>query len=196
MISRPTTSLRSIPRGSRLWKSGCKTIRKRARIHLSDESWIDRAANGALQFKPDTLVVAFIDPTGIRSLPMAAMQALMANPRIDLLLTIQYALGIRLNAQQYARSEGEDTVLDRFLGSTKWRQWQPKDPTELSRLAIESFCQKIEAAGFRSARHIPVPEKNPLYRFAYFSRHERGTEFWNKIIRFDEKGQSDLPGWE
>jgi three-Cys-motif partner protein len=167
---------------------------KRKQIHLFNENWIDLVAKGELQFDARTLVVSFIDPTGISAVPMSAMQALMRNPHIDLLLTIQYALGIVLNARQFARSKHEETVLDHFLGSAEWRQWQWKDSSELARLAIEAFCAKIEASGFKGARNISVPEKRPLYRFAYFSRHERGTEFWNKILKFDEKGQPDLPG--
>ena len=163
------------------------------RIHFFNESWIDLVARGELQFDARTLAVAFIDPTGISAVPMVAMQALMRNPRIDLLVTIQYALGIVLNAPQFARSEGENTVLDHFLGSAEWRQWQCKDSSELGRRAIEAFCAKIEASGFKGARHISVPESRPLYRFAYFSRHERGTEFWNKILKIDEKGQRELP---
>lgn len=165
---------------------------KRARIHLFNESWIDLANGGKLNFDARTLVVAFIDPTGISQVPMSAMQALIRNPKIDLLLTIQYRLGIVLNAPQFTRSGNEDTVLDRFLGSAEWRQWQWRDSSELGRLAIDAFCAKIEAAGFKSARHIPVPEANPLYSFAYFSRNERGTDFWNKILKIDEKGQRDF----
>lgn len=119
----------------------------------------------------------------------------MRNPHIDLLLTIQYALGIVLNAHQFARSEGENTVLDQFLGSTEWRQWQWKDPTELGRRAIEEFCTKIEACGFKGARHISVPETRPLYRFAYFSRNDLGTSLWNKILKIDDKGQREFPGF-
>jgi three-Cys-motif partner protein len=166
---------------------------KRRRIHLFNESWIDLVAKGGLQFDARTLVVAFLDPTGIAALPMSAMQALMRNPHIDLLLTIQYALGIILNAPQFARSEGEDTVLDHFLGSPEWRRWQCKDPSELGRRAIEAFCAKIEASGFKGARHISVPETRPLYRFAFFSRHDLGTTLWHKILTIDEKGQRELP---
>ncbi len=162
------------------------------RIHLFNESWIDLVARGELQFDARTLVVAFIDPTGISALPMSAMQSLMRNPHIDLLVTIQYALGIVLNAPHYARSESEDTVLDHFLGSTEWRQWQWKDSSELGRKAVEAFCAKIEASGFKGARSISVPENRPLYRFVFFSRHVLGAKLWNEILKIDEKGQREL----
>lgn len=165
---------------------------KRERINLFDESWIDLAVGGKLQFDARTLVVAFIDPTGISQVPMSAVSALMQNPKIDLLVTIQYRLGIVLNAPQFARSENENTVLDQFLGSTDWRQWQYRDSSELGRMAIDAFCGKIEASGFKGARHVSVPEANPLYRFAYFSRHDLGTKFWNEILKIDEKGQREF----
>jgi len=166
---------------------------KRNRIHLFNESWIDVGSKGHLHFDAKTLVVAFIDPTEISAVPMSAILGLMENPHIDLLITIQYALGIVLNVPQFAQSEGGDTVLDRFLGSTEWRNWKYKDASELAKRAIEEFCAIIEASGFKGARHISVPETRPLYRFAFFSRHELGTSFWNKILKIDDKGQRELP---
>lgn len=163
---------------------------KRERIHLINENWADVAAAGKLQFDARTLVVAFVDPTGISDTPMSAMRALMQNPRIDLLVTIQYRLSIVWNAPLYVRSASEDTALDRFLDSPDWRQWQCRDASELGSRAVDAFCEQIKSAGFKSARHVSVPEMNPLYRFAYFSRHECGTEFWNKILKTDERGQT------
>jgi three-Cys-motif partner protein len=173
-------------------KERLKDHPKRDRIHLFNESWIGLVKKGELMFDAKTLVVAFIDPTGISQVPMSAMQALMRNPRIDLLVTIQYRLGIVLNAPQFTGSENENTVLDHFLGSTEWRRWKCRDSSELGRRAVDAFCARIEAAGFKGARHVPVPEDNPLYRFAYFSRHELGTSHWNKILKIDEKGQREF----
>jgi hypothetical protein len=50
------------------------------------------ARSGKLKFSEDTLVVAFIDPTGISQVPMNAMLQLTKNKRIDLLVTIQHSL--------------------------------------------------------------------------------------------------------
>jgi three-Cys-motif partner protein len=112
---------------------------KRERIHLINENWVDVAASGKLQFDALTLVVAFVDPTGISAMPMSAMRALMQNPRIDLLVTIQYRLGIVWNAPHYARSANEDTALDRFLDSPDWRQWQCRNASELGSRAVDAF---------------------------------------------------------
>jgi three-Cys-motif partner protein len=162
---------------------------KRDRIEVVNDDWIDVVKSDRLIFDNSTLVVAFVDPIGIADLPMRAMKQLMMNPRIDLLVTIQYRLGIVWNAPLYQRSESENLALTEFLGHSRWRQWQARDSSEVGRMAIDDFCGQIEATGFRGSRHISVPETNPLYRFVLFSRHERAGDFWQKILQIDETGQ-------
>jgi three-Cys-motif partner protein len=162
---------------------------KRSRIEIIKDDWTNIAQSDRLLLASDTLVVAFVDPTGIAALPMRAMQRLMLNPRIDLLVTIQYRMGIVWNAPLYQRSDSDDLALTNFLGHSKWRQWQSRDASELGRMAIDDFCAQVEQAGFRGSRHISVPESNPLYRFVLFSRHELAGAFWEKILRIDETGQ-------
>jgi three-Cys-motif partner protein len=165
---------------------------KARRVKVIPENWISVLDSGRLRFDASTLVVAFVDPTGISQTPMAAMVELAANPKIDLLVTIQYRLGIVWNTPQYRRSASGQTALDGFLGSQSWRGWNDKDPSEFGRLVVERFCETFEKHGFINPRHISVPEDNPLYRFALFSRHPRGEDFWLKVLKIDEKGQRDL----
>jgi three-Cys-motif partner protein len=143
-----------------------------------------------LTFDDSTLVVAFVDPTGISQLPMSAMRRLAQNPRIDLLVTIQYRLGIVWNAPQFQRSQN-DTVLDAFLDSREWRQWNTQDPTCFGRMAIDRFSREFCRLGFIGTRHVSVPEIQPLYRFTLFSRHQLAEKFWTEILKIDEKGQRE-----
>jgi len=125
--------------------------------------------------------------------PLSAMKMLAKNPRIDLLVTIQYRLGIVWNAPQYRRAKGGQTALDNFLGDQSWRKWEAKEPGEFGRLAVEHFCDKFQnEEGFIGTRHVPIPESNPLYRFTLFTRHPLGESFWLKILKTDEKGQREL----
>jgi len=166
---------------------------KAKKIEIISENWTHVVESGRLKFDASTLVVAFVDPTGISQLPMAAMNRLVNNPRIDLLVTIQYRPGIVRNAPQYLKAKNTQTALDNFLGDQSWRQWEDKDPGELGRLAVERFCEKFQKEnGFIGTRHISVPEKNPLYRFTLFTRHPLGEGFWLKISKTDEKGQREL----
>jgi len=166
---------------------------KRDRIEIIPENWIEVAESGRLNFDASTLVVAFVDPTGISQVPLSAMKALARSPKIDLLVTIQYRLGIVWNAPQYRKSQSGQTALDNFLGDPVWHQWEDKAAGEFGRLAVEYFCDKFQREeGFRGTRHVPIPENNPLYRFTLFSRHPLGESFWLKIIKTDEKGQREL----
>jgi three-Cys-motif partner protein len=163
------------------------------RAKVVRENWIEAAGAGRLKFDAATLVVAFVDPTGISQVPMSAMKALAHNPRIDLLVTIQYRLGIVWNAPQYRRSTSGQTALDNFLGDQNWRKWDQQEPGEFGRLAVEHFCEKLQREeGFLGSRHISIPENNPLYRFTLFSRHPLAESFWLKILKIDETGQREL----
>ncbi len=164
---------------------------KAKRVKVLCESWVKAAESGRLRFDDSTLVIAFIDPTGISQVPMSAFHALALNRRIDLLVTIQYRLGIVWNAPQYQRAEN-DTALDAFLAFRGWRNWDMKDPTQFGRKAIEHFSQEIERLGFIGTKHVSVPETQPLYRFTLFSRHPLAETFWNKILKIDERGQREF----
>jgi len=121
------------------------------------------------------------------------MQLLAENPRIDLLVTIQYRLGIVRNLPQYLKAAGSETALDNFLGDPNWREWKTGDFGEFGRRAVEYFCSKFKKdQRFIGTRHVSVPEQNPLYRFTLFTRHSRGEDFWNKILKVSETGQREF----
>jgi three-Cys-motif partner protein len=166
---------------------------KASKIKIISENWIAVAESGRLKFDASTLVVAFIDPTGISQTPLAAMKLLAKSPRIDLLVTIQYRLGIVWNVPQYFKSKSGQTALDNFLGDQSWHEWENKEAGEFGRLAVEHFCDKFQnEERFIGTRHVPIPENNPLYRFTLFSRHPLGESFWLKILKTNEKGQREL----
>ncbi len=118
------------------------------KIKIIPQNWIDVAESSRrLKFDDSTLVVAFIDPTGISQVPLSAMRRLAANPRIDLLVTIQYRLGIVWNAPQYRKARGSHTALDEFLGERTWRDWTTKDPSEFGPAVGRIFLRQISARG-------------------------------------------------
>src|SRR6266566_4032958 len=54
---------------------------KKELIQIVRRDWTELARSGKLKFSEDTLVVAFIDPTGISQVPMNAMLQLTKNKR-------------------------------------------------------------------------------------------------------------------
>lgn len=165
---------------------------KRARMMLKNQSWTNLAMSGAFEFDARTLVVAFVDPTGISQLPWAAVQSLLRLPRIDVVATIQYRLAIVWNAPQYKRAVNKDTALDKFLDSPDWREWPDRDATEFGRMAIDAFIRKVGDEGFKTSRQVPVGEGQALYRLALFSRHPLADKFWQETLKIDEMGQPEL----
>jgi three-Cys-motif partner protein len=161
-------------------------------VKVIPADWIEVAKRGELRFDDATLVVAFVDPTGISQLPMAAMLELTKNRHIDLLVTIQHSLGITLNVHQYFKSASGQTAMDAFLDTAKWREWKWKKASEVGRMAIEAFSKYIQQQDFIGTRHISVAEGQPLYRFTLFSRHRLAEKFWNEILKLDEGGQREL----
>jgi three-Cys-motif partner protein len=166
---------------------------KSRKVKIIPDDWLNVVASGQLRFDASTLVVAFVDPIGISEVPMAAMQLLAENPRIDLLVTIQYRLGIVRNLPQYLKSKSNLTALDSFLDDPSWREWKTSDFGEFGRRAVEYFCGKFQREQkFIGTRHVSIPEQNPLYRFTLFTRHSRGKDFWNKILKISETGQREF----
>jgi len=112
--------------------------------------WTQEVTTGRLSFTGG-LVVAFVDPTGIKQVPWDSVkQLLTTNPKIDILATLQYAMGITLNVYQYLESGSEQTsALDTFLGERDWRNWA-RESTDAAFTArvINRWVEKLGALGF------------------------------------------------
>ncbi len=157
--------------------------------------WTQVAVEGRLTFQRG-LVVAFVDPTGIAQVPWTAMATLLRNnPKIDLLATLQYAMGITLNVYQYIEAGvNQTTALDVFLGERDWRNW-PRDRTDadFTTRVLNRWVEKLGALGFQGSPQKTVEANGtPLYRLALFSRHRKADEFWRKITTIDEHGQTEM----
>lgn len=57
------------------------------------------------QLPTDHLTLAFIDPTGLQ-IRFETIRRLMHNRKVDLLMIIQFGMGILMNLHQYIKSEG------------------------------------------------------------------------------------------
>jgi three-Cys-motif partner protein len=167
---------------------------KRAIAEVIHGDWTRIVATGKLDFD-SALVVAFVDPTGISQVPWKALSRLLVkNQTIDLLITLQYAMGITLNADNYVESDPSSrTALDQFLGERNWRKWGELTPSQFKDRVLEQFENNIRSLGFEHGGQLTVQAQNrPLYRLALFGRHPKAGEFWEKIIKMDEKGQREL----
>src|SRR6266403_1373888 len=102
------------------------TLKSRLKDHpkLSQISFVEGDCNSVIdevkrKLPPDHLTLAFIDPTGLQ-IQFRTIRHLVQNRKMDLLMTIQFGMGIRMNLPQYIKTEG--TRLTAFLGNARWRE--------------------------------------------------------------------------
>ena len=100
------------------------------------------------------------------------------------------------NVLHYEKEESEK--VDLFLDERNWRdRWNDIKIQDNSfpRFLAKEFENKMLSIGyFKTAKGNTVEIKSsgkklPLYHLAFFSRHERGYDFWNKgIVYADDQG--------
>ena len=92
-----------------------KTWLRRKTIKVCNEV-VDRVRNAC---PADHLILAFVDLTGLQ-IHFDTIRRLVEDRKVDLLMTIQFGMGIRMNLQQYIQSEGD--ALTAFLRNDAWRK--------------------------------------------------------------------------
>ena len=139
------------------------------------------------------LTLAFIDPTGLQ-IQFQTIEKLVKDRKVDLLMTIQFGMGIRMNLRQYTGAE--IAALSGFLGNDSWREDVAAGGTisDVSRRILARYLGELRKLGFGTVRDREIPIRSDqnnllLYFMALASRHPRGEEFWRKITDIQSNGQ-------
>jgi three-Cys-motif partner protein len=147
----------------------------------------------------DHLTLAFIDPTGLQ-IKFSTIQRLVQNRKVDMLMTIQLGMGIRLNLPQYILTEGK--ALTEFLGNSDWREDREAGGTssQISRRILSRYMTQIRHLDYLTIQdrevEIRTDEGNLLLYFMVLaSRHPRGEDFWRKATQIGPSGQRQL-NWQ
>jgi three-Cys-motif partner protein len=143
----------------------------------------------------DHLTLAFIDPTGLQ-IQFRTIQRLVQNRSVDLLMTLQFGMGIRRNLNQYIKAEG--AKLTAFLGNDEWR----KDASEggsASQVLLRiknRYLHHLRELGYLPIRDREIDIRNDrnvlLYFMAFASRHPLGGKFWREAIKIEWTGQRQM----
>jgi three-Cys-motif partner protein len=142
---------------------------------------------------PDHLTLAFIDPTGLQ-IKFNTIRRLVQNRKIDLLMTIQFGMGIRMNLRQYSDSEGD--ALTEFLGNASWREDVESGgtPSQIGRRIVDRYLRQLRELRYESVQNREIEVRSDqnnllLYYIVLASRHPRGNDFWRKITEIQPSGQ-------
>lgn len=140
--------------------------------------------------KRGVLSFCFLDPYAL-NLHFETVRRLAAGRSIDFLILLALYVDARRNLELYIRDESDR--IDRFLGDTGWRQrWQvsAREGTNFVAFLAREYSNQMASIGYRPMgleRMVKVRthEHNlPLYYLAFFSKHNKGVEFWDEVLKY------------
>jgi three-Cys-motif partner protein len=137
------------------------------------------------------LSFCFADPFGIDDLKFRTIQTLSARSRMDFLVLL--ALDMDANRFQSLYVKETSPVIEEFLDDSSWRSKWAKAKlrgVDFRVFLAEMFASRMVRLGYLPAglermEEIRSDEKNlPLYHLAFFSKHPRGYQFWDQVLKY------------
>jgi three-Cys-motif partner protein len=143
---------------------------------------------------PDGRVLSFcfLDPFKL-NIHFDTVRRLAENRPMDFLILLALYVDANRNMERYASEES--AVIDRFLGDTAWRpSWETARGSGVS---VVEFLAREYSARMASLGYLLMTldemvkvrthdRRLPLYYLAFFSRNERGLDFWRQVLRYSE----------
>ncbi len=136
--------------------------------------------------------LALIDPPSL-SFWWESLAALTFNERMDLTLLFAEGMDLNRNLDRYAAKE--QSKLDRFFGTTEWRELlSARRPT----IALREFYKDRMRSqlGYEAFASYDRPVRNSkhaeLYKLIYASKIKLGSDLWDKVNKDEPDGQISL----
>lgn len=137
------------------------------------------------------LSFCFADPFGIDDLKFKTIQTLSARSRMDFLVLL--ALDVDANRFQSLYVKETSRVIDELFDDSSWRsRWATAraQGVDFRVFLAEAFASRMVRLGYLPAglermKEVRSNEKNlPLYHLAFFSKHPRGYQFWDQVLKY------------
>jgi three-Cys-motif partner protein len=179
------------------------TLRSRLVSHpkFSQISFVEGDCNAVIDevltaLPPNYLTLAFIDPTGLQ-IRFSTIRRLVDNRKVDLLMTIQFGMGIRMNLPLYTKAEGE--ALSSFLGNSDWREDvnEGGSSSQVGRRILDRYLTRLRGLNYRTVQDREMDIRSDqnnllLYIVVLASRHPLGEKFWREATKILPSGQRRL----
>lgn len=131
------------------------------------------------------LTFCFVDPFDL-SVQFKTLRKLAENRATDFMVLLALFMDANRNEKHYTNPQ--NTKVDLFLDSSNWRTvWEGQRSKDGSfpRFLAQEFEKKMLDIGYlrsyQNTKEFRSTEKNlPLYHLAFFSRSQRGYDFWKK----------------
>jgi three-Cys-motif partner protein len=153
-------------------------------FHGDSNALIDEAIS---QIPPYGLNVTLIDPFAIRALKFETIAKLAAFRYMDLIIHFPVH-DIRRNYQQQTEAITAAVGTDRWRGKVRL----PEEAHLLMEYLREELGRFRYVRTFIQDALVTQRTNVPLYYLMYLTKHEKGADIWNSIMRIDAKGQRGL----
>jgi three-Cys-motif partner protein len=136
------------------------------------------------------LSFCFVDPFGIGDIRFDTIHAL-GSFRLDFLILL--ALDMDANRFRSLYVQTANPAIDEFLGDPSWRtKWDRANSrrVDFRVFLAQEFARRMVDLGYLPAgldrmKEVRSDEKNlPLYHLAFFSKHPRGYQFWDQVLKY------------
>lgn len=136
------------------------------------------------------LAFCFADPFKLDDLKFDTIHRL-ASRYMDFLILVPTDMDANRNMLRY--SQPGNQTLDAFFGDTGWRaHWEKAEllGEPFWGFVLKHFASRLETLRYldhaaEQSELIRSVEKNlPLYRLAFFSRHQLGARFWKEVRKY------------
>ncbi|MGC9314597.1 MAG: three-Cys-motif partner protein TcmP [bacterium] len=133
-----------------------------------------------------TLNFCFVDPFA-SNIEFDTIRKLGRDRKMDFLILL--AIGMDLHRNKKLYSEISHDRIDKFLGDDSWRGELTdalKEDNEFRRFIMRKYIDQMNKEGYLKRtldeimREVRTPDNVSLYHLAFFSKHDRGYDFWKK----------------
>lgn len=139
----------------------------------------------------NALQFCFVDPFSL-NLEFKTIEKIASVGKVDFLILLALQMDGKRNFHNYIREESNK--IDRFIGNTSWRQpfRDGKIPQRgFIKYLADSYDKNMKRLGYIVDPHLKYQVKNddanlPLYYLAFYSKHMRGNDFYQKIEKYQK----------
>jgi three-Cys-motif partner protein len=156
-------------------------------IHGDSNQDIIEVIKAIPQFKRGNTLLpfCFVDPFSL-DLNFSTIETLGKN-LMDFLILQALHMDANRNFEKYFKDENQKVA--NYLGNDQWRDDLEKDGCDsrkdFVKFLADQYQLKMISLGYKPEKHmhqIRSNEKNlPLYYLAYYSKHERGEDYFTKV---------------
>jgi three-Cys-motif partner protein len=134
-----------------------------------------------------SLTFCFADPFNLENLRFASVSTLAESRRVDFLILLASGMDANRNEIEYMKTSNRTVEL--FTGASDWRDRWPNMNLNFGDFVADEFGHAMKRLGYqyeglRATRVICNAKNAPLYRLAFFSRHDLGMKFWYESLRY------------